>query len=702
MKKLLIATCVLLLLVMLLPAASFAKEKETKQRTVVLVYDDSGSMRNNNSAPVDRWKYASYALQSFIGLLDRDDRFSYVPMSRPSQEISVSLAERQAEMEKVRKWKEYRNTPFQAVETAINALKRQVSANPQGEFWLIVLTDGAFNELESPNSAKYEGNKKHIIETLQTFKFLMESKKASLHSVLITMEEHLSKEEQAQISTFKDIWKETTEGMIFSTTGEDGIVESVNQAAALIANRDPFSKAEEFVQTEATENKLIITTPFPSRRITIVQQGNEEISKMKAETLETEGPFIMQTPEQRLLTGSISHIKRSDNGVMKAGTYEIQFENAIVQSRHIKALVEPALNYSINVYKKEGSRLVKTNEMYTGDTAIIEAKPDQLPVNPSYFSAFIEQNGKQTEMKWNETRRSFIYEIKIGKQPARGNVSMNIKGFYRQTKEFHIDQVAKPKFSLRIKTGAWKEKVNELMKSPPIVLQPLVNGKPMTAEEVKRLRFSVTFNKHVNYELKQQDNELHFYPRPYYSDTFNFTETGTVEAAITFRDSALGKASKTIMFEIEDVSFWKRYATIFQFVIPIGFITILIFVLVIGWIVRPRFHKGSMISYELDQRLSREWVHKAEPELLRNRWWKHYFGIPYRAERRTVQSVTFIAKKGTKSIFIAKESQITGMMIDGTFLHEDEVGKEHRTLYPNESVVIERGYGKEIYRYECE
>ncbi len=41
------------------------KEREAKERVVSLVYDDSGSMRNN-----DRWKYANYALQSLVALLD--------------------------------------------------------------------------------------------------------------------------------------------------------------------------------------------------------------------------------------------------------------------------------------------------------------------------------------------------------------------------------------------------------------------------------------------------------------------------------------------------------------------------------------------------------------------------------------------------------------------------------------------------------
>ena len=55
-----------------------------------------------------------------------------------------------------------------------------------------------------------------------------------------------------------------------------------------------------------------------------------------------------------------------------------------------------------------------------------------------------------------------------------------------------------------------------------------------------------------------------------------------------------------------------------------------------------------------------------------------------------MQSVTFIAKKGSKSVFVAKESQVVGMIIDGMFITEDEVGMEHKTLYPNELLLIDR------------
>lgn len=342
--------------------------------------------------------------------------------------------------------------------------------------------------------------------------------------------------------------------------------------------------------------------------------------------------------------------------------------------------------------------------MYEGVTAVIEAKPTELPIQSSYFQAEVEIDGKQYPMKWDDKKHVFYYEMKVDKGLVRGKVHMNIKGFYRQTKEFKIEVTEKPKLSLQTITKDYEEKVTNLENSKPFIIQPQLDGKPMTEEAVKKLLKStgVTSKQSINYEIKQQDNQIYIYPRPHYSDTFNFTDTGTVDATITIQDSKLQEVKKNISLHIQNAPFYEKYALIFKFVIPITLLLLVVGIIVLGWIIRPRFHRKALLYYEWDQEVAKDWLYQSEPELLKNKWWKHYFGIPFRAERKTVQSVTFIAKKGSKSIFVAKESQVVGMIIDGMFITEEEVGMEHKTLYPNELLVIDRGYGKEIYKYECE
>ncbi|MEY8349499.1 vWA domain-containing protein [Bacillus cereus] len=699
MKIRICATFIFFLALCLNPFLTFAKGEEAKERVVSLVYDDSGSMRNN-----DRWKYANYALQSLVALLDEKDSFSYVPMSRPTEALQVMLTneKRQTEINQIGAWKNYLNTPFRAVETAMQSIKKEADINGKREFWLIVLTDGAFNELEKE---KTDG-KEQITQKLGQFKKEMEAKKISLHPILITMEDNLGQQEQQQMNTFKEIWKKEINGITMPTSGEDGVIESVNKAAALVANRDPFSAVESVVKTNVSGKKLEITTPFPLKRMTLVQQSSNaseyQIEKL-SKPLAVQSFFSIHAPGESKLYGGITHIGATNGEVMKQGTYTLEIDRDIVKEG-LKVLVEPALDYIVSTYDKEDNAKKNVGKMYEGTKAVIEAKPTDLPIQSSYFQAEIELDGKLYPMKWDDKRKRFYYETQVEKQPVRGKVHMNIKGFYRQTKEFRIDPVPKAKLSLQVITKDYEEKVTNLEKSKPFVLQPLLNDEPMTEMEVKKLLQStgVTSNQSINYELRQHDNQIYVYPRPYYSDTFNFTDTGTIEATITINDSGLQEVRKTISFYIQNAPFWERYALIFQFVIPVAFLLLLVAILILGWIIRPRFHRKAMLYYEWDQEVAKDWLYQSEPELLRNKWWKHYFGIPFRAERKTIQSITFIAKKGSKSIFIAKESQVIGMVIDGMFITEGEAGNEHKTLYPNEVVLIDREYGKEIYRYECE
>lgn len=699
MKIRICATFMLFLLIWLHPFWTFAKGEEAKERVVSLVYDDSGSMRNN-----DRWKYANYALQSLVALLDEKDKFSYVPMSKPNDPVNISLTKdkRQTEIEGIGAWKTYLNTPFSAVETAMQSIKKEADIDGKREFWLIVLTDGAFNDLEKDKV----GGKEQILQKLAQFKKEMDEKKISLHPVLITMEEDLGQQEKAQLNTFKEIWKKEINGVTMPSSGEDGIVKSVNQVAALVANRDPFSSVESIVKTKVVGKKVEITTPFPLKRMTLVRQSPslpDYQVKQISKPLQLQSSFSIHAPGEAKLFGNIVHISTENEEVIKPGTYTIEVDQEI-EKEGLQVLVEPALNYNVSTYDKEDKDRKNVEEMYEGVTAVIEAKPTELPVQSSYFQAEVEIDGKQYAMKWDDKRHVFYYETKLTKGLIRGKVHMNIKGFYRQTKEFKIEKTKKPELSLQTVTKDYKEKVTNLENSKPFIIQPQLDGKPMTEEAVKKLLKStgVTSKQSINYEIKQHDNQIYIYPRPHYSDTFNFTDTGTVEATIVVQDSKLQKVKKDITLHIQNAPFYEKYALIFKFVIPITLLLLLVGIIVLGWIVRPRFHRKALLYYEWDQEVAKDWLYQSEPELLKNKWRKHYFGIPYRAERKTVQSVTFIAKKGSKSIFVAKESQVVGMIIDGMFITEDEVGMEHKTLYPNELLVIDRGYGKEIYKYECE
>lgn len=348
MKIRICATFMLFLFIWLHPFWTFAKGEEAKERVVSLVYDDSGSMRNN-----DRWKYANYALQSLVALLDEKDTFSYVPMSKPNDPLNISLTKdkRQTEIEGIGAWKTYLNTPFSAVETAMQSIKKEADIDGKREFWLIVLTDGAFNDLEKDKI----GGKEQITQKLAQFKKEMDAKKISLHPILITMEEDLGQQEKAQLNTFKEIWKKEINGVTMPSSGEDGIVKSVNQVAALVANRDPFSSVESIVKTKVVGKKVEITTPFPLKRMTLVRQSpslpDYQVTQI-SKPLQLQSSFSIHAPGEAKLFGNIVHISTENEEVIKPGTYTIEVDRDI-EKEGLQVLVEPALNYTVSTYDKE-------------------------------------------------------------------------------------------------------------------------------------------------------------------------------------------------------------------------------------------------------------------------------------------------------------------------------------------------------------
>ena len=51
--------------------------------------------------------------------------------------------------------------------------------------------------------------------------------------------------------------------------------------------------------------------------------------------------------------------------------------------------------------------------MYEGVTAVIEAKPTELPIQSSYFQAEVEIDGKQYAMKWDDKNMYFTTKRRL-------------------------------------------------------------------------------------------------------------------------------------------------------------------------------------------------------------------------------------------------------------------------------------------------
>ena len=127
------------------------------RKVVSVVYDDSGSMSG------EKWAYANYAMQAFCGMLNSEDQLYITYMSglrrdpnyRPEQ-VDLSAGGIQASVDDIRGHTDSSTTPFRAVELAFEQLKSTDDSNVNTQYWLVVITDGVFDEHTFESTAEVE------------------------------------------------------------------------------------------------------------------------------------------------------------------------------------------------------------------------------------------------------------------------------------------------------------------------------------------------------------------------------------------------------------------------------------------------------------------------------------------------------------------------------------------------------------------
>lgn len=169
MKKLFINLLVFFLLcgVIFFPITAKAETK-VLTRVINVVYDDSGSMIYTNDRKVDTWCQAKYAMEVFASMLGDQDTMNIYVMSdfcnssNAAPLLTLKGAEGSAaNVEKVHNMiTNANNTPFDAVRKAYSDL----AAENADDKWLVVLTDGEFQNVEDVDA--FFANKQQDVKVL--------------------------------------------------------------------------------------------------------------------------------------------------------------------------------------------------------------------------------------------------------------------------------------------------------------------------------------------------------------------------------------------------------------------------------------------------------------------------------------------------------------------------------------------------------
>jgi hypothetical protein len=703
-----------------------------KNKIVALVYDDSGSMwEQSGNVPIDNWKYANYALQSFVALLEKQDQLRVVSMSSPTVPEPIELDERlrQHEIDQIRAWTGKRSTPLESLHTAINELKKAVDSNKNSDFWLIVLTDGIFNELnhheQKLTMAQIEENKSGLFKSLRELKEKMDQTGASFNSTLIPIESYLSSDELDIMADFKRQWTESSAGNVLVSNGEQDIIQRINEVAALMTNRDPSEQEKFNLHPVWDGNQLVLESPFPLRRITLIEQSAEENASFKEFYMNNqrieqgmEGPYKVITPVDPAklhppIQGTFTHFKNvNGDGVIERGTYQIVFDRPLLeeQQESIKILAEPAIDFKVDFKKNNGDgKLTSDSEVFFAGSKMrleatllkSESNDEEIDLRDidvkSLFEVEAEIDGVKLLLKYDSKVNKFLGDFTLPqKQEIPVNVKVNIKGFYQKVKESSLHVNPTRKLSLVANTDTWSTPLDKLNEADPFVITPMVNGEEMTSEELKKVfnKLKIETSSHLKIEKEQKGNQIFIYPKSL-SPIFR-TSVGDITLHVTLPGQYPNEIAKeSFTLSIVDISLLKKYGKD----AVTALLWLALFVYIIGIIIKPRFDKNR-ISIEYKQSRKRERLRDARgmTEDFHTNWVNRWL-VPYLAEKKSIGDLTFKADRKKDRVLLVKESQDPNLVVR----HEKLEGRSKKAdipIYHNDEIQIERSNDHSIYIFK--
>lgn len=397
MKKLLstLLAIIFVLSVMLSLPISVSAESLYIRKIVSVVYDDSGSMDGN------KWAYANYAMQTFCGMLNSEDQLFITYMSHSQQntnynpeKIDLSAGGIQNSVNSIRKHTDSGSTPYSAVETAYNKLKSVNDSNPNTQYWLVVITDGAFDECNSMSNDK----KKSFLN--DNFKDYTESVMPNGTNPQVTflgIGDVVSPDEDQSKGIFT-----------YSASNADGIIGAMSDMADRISGRTRLQQND----IKKIDDKTIqVSSSIPLLNIAVFAQGSQAKITKAVYSNETSIPVSrnvsLSYPGYSDLVGG-AFLLGDSNNVIGSGTYSITFDKAI-DLNDVIILFEPALEMrmTITVNGKEISDYSELDNVMENDKISVSCKIYEMgtdtEVDPSLmppgtkFEITISEDGKVAE-----------------------------------------------------------------------------------------------------------------------------------------------------------------------------------------------------------------------------------------------------------------------------------------------------------------
>ncbi|MBO5060791.1 MAG: hypothetical protein J6C82_07755 [Clostridia bacterium] len=541
-----------------LEAATVTKNSKTYE--IAVVFDNSGSMYKNQA-----WCRAKYAMEIFASMMNYEngDVLKIFPMwpvttdgTKPASGGSYEGIEIRSSSDINKISNLYTvvasNTPFAPVTEAYNALL----GSGASEKWLIVLTDGEFNE-------EARGQKATI--KLQSRLSELASENIKVQYLGMGAATALKSDESRCFYAKKSSETSLKEDLV-------SICNTIFQRSALPNNYLSGSALTldmsmknliVFVQgADAKIGSLLAADNTPVKEI--LNSGQRRYSEIKAGGYEN-------APVDTTLAGQVVTF-----GPCPKGSYTLEYSNAA----SIQVFYEPDVDISLSLTNSDGQPVdYKTGQIsagnYTANYGIIDAVTGEDVTKSPLMGSDVVMSGKLVASDGTETEITSGGTVAINPDDA---TKIIIKGTY--LKDYTISTEDDPASFPAIKVDFPELKGLGLKASTeqpsswfqtgkesgwkPIRVSATLAGEPLTDEQLSALIPSLTFSKDITYSYKILPGESAFEINIGYDENGSYTkpESGkyklTASAALTDEYGRDMQDETSMEFEVHGYSaIWR-------------------------------------------------------------------------------------------------------------------------------------------------
>lgn len=545
-----------------LPQNTVNAESLYIRKIVSVVYDDSGSMKSDN-----KWPFANYAMQTFCGMLNSEDQLYISYMSQAQNDpdyepvrIDLSSDKIQSSVELIKKHDEEGSTPYTAVQAAYDKLLSTPDSNPNTQYWLVILTDGDFNDGIIKNSQKSD-------ELTEKFEEYVSEKMPNGSNAKVTYFAIGDGATKVPSNEVKGIHT-------YSCMNDTEIIRTMSEIADRISGRTRLEASEitavdgntlQFSSSISLLNIAVLAQKTDAKIVSATYSNEVSIPVSRKADLSFQEFQGKKLPD---LMGS-AYLLGDTNNIIGAGTYKIVFDKP-VNKDDVIVLFEPALETRIKVLLngKEITDLSKLSESEENDKITVtcdlyemnsdkKVDPSLLPDNTSY-DIYVYEDDTETKHVNGTEMKDYVLKNKQTKIKA----SVSIENFkpIEYTKKFTPKAYTPPDvYSIKgsLDNGIKSVKYDSIAQNKDLKIRftVSVNGEVITDPDTVRgldLKISVSPEGNDGKTKIEDDGSITFTPDKAKSETtdkdyYDVTVTCKIE-----KDSSEAQASQKYSVLISD------------------------------------------------------------------------------------------------------------------------------------------------------